>query len=71
MEAWGDLEHGQTITSFLKVFTVSALIIRTVAKVTSASQDFDEGSSKLNVKGGVNDRIEGTVDVAEPGKGAV
>lgn len=41
------------------------------AKSGSAGQDFDEGSSKLNVERGINDGIEGTVDVAEPGKGAV
>lgn len=37
----------------------------------STAEDLDEGPSELNVKGGVDNRVEGTVDVAQPCKSAV
>lgn len=40
-------------------------------KLRSAGQDFDEGSAKFDVECSVNDGVEGAVDVAEPGEGAV
>lgn len=37
----------------------------------SAAEDLDEGSAELHVEGGVYDGVEGAVDVAQPGEGAV
>lgn len=34
-------------------------------------QDLDEGLAKLDVEGGVDDRVDGAVEVAQPGDGAV
>lgn len=36
-----------------------------------AAQDFNECSAEFDVEGGVDDWIESTVDVAQPGKGAI
>ena len=37
----------------------------------SAAQDLDECAAELNIEGGVDDRVEGAVDVAQPGDGTV
>lgn len=37
----------------------------------SAAEDLDEGPPELNVEGGVDDRVEGAVDVPQPGESAV
>lgn len=34
-------------------------------------QDLDEGLAELDVEGGVDDGVDGTVEVAQPGDGAV
>lgn len=34
-------------------------------------QDLDEGFTKLDVESGVDDRVDGAVEVSEPGDGAV
>lgn len=34
-------------------------------------QDLDEGLAELDVEGGVDDRVDGAVEVAQPGDGAV
>lgn len=34
-------------------------------------QDLDEGLAKLDVEGGVDDGVDGAVQVAQPGHGAV
>lgn len=36
-----------------------------------AVQDLDEGFAELNVESGVDDRVDGAVEVPEPGDGAV
>ena len=36
-----------------------------------AVQDLDEGFAELDVEGGVNDRVDGAVEVSQPGDGAV
>lgn len=36
-----------------------------------AVQDLDEGFAKFNVESGVYDRVDGTVEVSQPGNGAV
>lgn len=41
------------------------------AAASSAAEDLDEGPSELNVERGVDHRVEGTVDVAEPSERAV
>lgn len=37
----------------------------------SAVQDLDEGFAKLDVESGVDDGVDGTVEVSQPGDGAV
>lgn len=37
----------------------------------SAVQDLDEGLAELDVEGGVDDGVDGAVQVAQPGDGAV
>lgn len=37
----------------------------------STAEDLNEGPSELNVEGGVDNRVEGTVDVTQPCKSAV
>lgn len=37
----------------------------------SAAEDFDEGPSELDVEGGVDDGVKGTVDIPQPGESAV
>lgn len=37
----------------------------------SAVQDLDEGFAKLDVEGGVDDGVDGAVEVSKPGDGAV
>lgn len=44
---------------------------RVVTPPPSAAEDFDEGPSELDVEGGVDDGVEGTVDIAQPGESAV
>lgn len=34
-------------------------------------QDLDEGFAKLDVEGGVDDRVDSAVEVSQPGDGAV
>lgn len=36
-----------------------------------AVQDLDEGFAKFNVESGVYDRVDGTIEVSQPGNGAV
>lgn len=38
---------------------------------TSAAEDLDEGPSELDVEGGVDDRVKGTVYIPQPGESTV
>lgn len=38
---------------------------------SSAAEDLDEGPSELDVEGGVDNRVEGAVDIPEPGESTV
>ena len=38
---------------------------------SSAVEDFDEGLAELDVERGVDDRVDGAVEIAQPGEGAV
>ena len=38
---------------------------------SSAAEDLDEGPSELDVEGGVDDGVEGAVDVTEPSESTV
>lgn len=40
-------------------------------KCLSAVQDLDEGLAELDVEGGVDDRVDSAVQVAQPGHGTV
>ena len=54
---------------FSKCTTLSN--INVLISCRSAAEDLDESPSELDVEGGVDNRVEGTVDVTQPGESAV
>lgn len=50
---------------------MTLFILPSCYKWLSAVQDLDEGLAKLDVEGGVDDGVDGAVQVAQPGHGAV
>lgn len=57
--------HNQHLRSLPDKYT-----LRATARA-SAAEDLDEGPSELDVEGGVDNRVEGAVDVPQPGESAV